>query len=282
MLLITVVFHWSTQLNLIMPYGFYIKWCVWKGPNKAPPLFLDPQEYSNARSLEGHAFRAPLPVTFMFAAHSPVSVGRLLLLIRLQRVAMWIIKRQAGPTLSLKKMSVHLQEFVDLFHCIWLGWLLKYCIVIFYPDFFTCYWWQMGFSSLEKENASNTFKRLFLGQKNSYCFLLQSKMSSLIFFFKSMHGPMRCSVRQFLYWAPKFSADADPSVPFPAQFPSCLLCSGLALWATQSAWRVCRPACFPAVHCCLRAHCLWKGLKEVLSKAGSLQETSSHLCMAES
>lgn len=98
-----------------------------------------------------------------------------------------------------------------------------------------------------------------------------------------------CSVWWLLSCAPKTCADGDLSVHVPVQISSFPLCSG---WSAESVsscmpgagshplWLSWRGICFTAV-CCLRAQCMWKGLKEVLSRAWSLKETSSHLCISK-
>lgn len=98
-----------------------------------------------------------------------------------------------------------------------------------------------------------------------------------------------CLVWWFLFCAPKTCADGDLSAHVPVQISSFPLCSG---WSTESVssclpgagsrplWLSWRVICFTAV-CCLRAQCMWKGLEEVLSRAWSLKETSSHLCISK-
>lgn len=93
------------------------------------------------------------------------------------------------------------------------------------------------------------------------------------------------SVWWLLSCAPKTCAVGDLSVHVPVQISSFPLCSG---WSSESLsscllgagsrplWAI----CFTAV-CCLRAQCMWKGLKEVPSRARSLKETSSHLCISK-
>lgn len=138
----TVVFHCSTQLNLITPCDFQIKCCVCleeEGPDKAS-LFLDPQEYSELSS-EGLAFRALLPATFIFVVHSPLSLGEAVAInwvaeggsIYLKYVFLHI--KQAYST-SFKKKKVYQQKFIYLFDCIQAAWLFGQCVVIIYPDFF--------------------------------------------------------------------------------------------------------------------------------------------------
>lgn len=121
----TVVFHCSTQLNLIISCDFQIKCVCLEGRDLTKLPFFSTLENTAQSSFQTLLFRALLPGTLMFIAHSPVCLE--------EAAINWVVERgyvylKTSSYTHNKPGQLHLQLIYMnsyLFGYIWLGWQFR-------------------------------------------------------------------------------------------------------------------------------------------------------------